>query len=1277
VATNPDQSQPEAGTAPAAGALVDDADMLKQFYTGNGFSPGGVDILCVGPGAKRRIAILIQMMLTVHDGEGRLAIPRIVVVVSPTREAESYEDALFNAFAAHVKESRGTELSEEERGVVRRRVSVVQASNANLAAAITVIDAAPKAHAVIIESAAHYRGADVSPFVPPGSEKPTLQEDHWAPHLHALALAAKAAAERASCIVVLEAGEPTPTRQALVDLLQSIDGVGMIGGSRPGDPMTVISARVDEWIAKLNDGRIGVVLKEVDALQELDEDNKTHLKIQMLHTAKLTNLAVDLISAQKRAVNEIDGQAVVKLAHIAVEGGAFALARRLLASAVDRLATREELELGLAAADRSGATAEEAGISARFRALYPDAPALFAYDVQDRLSRRDYGGAAALIAGRPGEEENTEFYQGLGAAFAPADVPDYASIVARWSARGGDWGGRASIACIKDALARRLPPHALMLALAFAQTNFNKSTGARLLNDAIELALLMRGPNDTLAAPRDDLIASLHAVVAYLAANPGDGAVRVGLQQALSPENSGIFGQVFAVTLLLQLAQTPVSLLPSPPRGKADAEWLMDRKEFLHGAFTWASAESPLIIGRAKMPKALITENADDLAASIAEVVELMGNHDDDPQTLLHWTAIGAAVAPHCSDPTQVIPLVRLAASKLATIGQRQHSRDLAEQVMLAAERLGAARQAWFAMADIYHRAGNPLESLLAMCCALASGSEADKEQMWHETTTIVRLLRDHNMREQALDIIERARGQFERLGLVKTNGHRLDLLEVQVRYGDIKHDADAVRDQGPDLLSRCLDIARATVRLRDDPAPVGAMLAQIARRLIDLGMAVTQDTTAVLDDLIARASPANATLMRMLMAPAPTASDIAALLVATQPARYSEDAGYDVQRVAMAAGGLLGSAEANDASVAALAIESMCDRAIATPGWEAVAAPPQSLNSVDEVTQAAKFVAAQGLDVVLAGFDNNGGLSRVRVNAAGAMDVERLPDITLDRLRAWTDQQLPYRYGVSERNPNLFFTSTEGMNLGALNPTRTLIVADPRLQRFPPHLFREDNTFIGATRPLAAAPSLAWLKAAQASPLRGTGARAWISTADGGGQTLAWVADYSTPILEAHGVALDTSASLPAALAGSQLAIIAAHGQVVPDGQYFQIVADEGDFAVSAAEFAQGLRNVGVVVLFVCSAGRADTHPTSNTTVGLAKQLLDRGCSAVIASPWPLRAVVPAIWLPKFLESWDKNDPVIDCVYEANRAVAQSGSGPADALALSLYGNPFVRRAT
>jgi hypothetical protein len=66
----------------------------------------------------------------------------------------------------------------------------------------------------------------------------------------------------------------------------------------------------------------------------------------------------------------------------------------------------------------------------------------------------------------------------------------------------------------------------------------------------------------------------------------------------------------------------------------------------------------------------------------------------------------------------------------------------------------------------------------------------------------------------------------------------------------------------------------------------------------------------------------------------------------------------------------------------------------------------------------------------------------------------------------------------------------------------------------------------------------------------------------------------------------------------------------------------------------------------------------------------------AVIASPWPLDSRVPSHWLPAFLSSWEAGDFLIDANAAGNRAVAaQMGNEPRDALAMTLYGNPFLRQ--
>ena len=75
---------------------------------------------------------------------------------------------------------------------------------------------------------------------------------------------------------------------------------------------------------------------------------------------------------------------------------------------------------------------------------------------------------------------------------------------------------------------------------------------------------------------------------------------------------------------------------------------------------------------------------------------------------------------------------------------------------------------------------------------------------------------------------------------------------------------------------------------------------------------------------------------------------------------------------------------------------------------------------------------------------------------------------------------------------------------------------------------------------------------------------------------------------------------------------------------------------------------------------------------------LLDRGCRAVIASPWPLDGNVPGNWLGRFLEAWEAGDTVLDANFKANRHVSERlGPEAPLCLAMSVYGDVLLRKAT
>jgi hypothetical protein len=189
----------------------------------------------------------------------------------------------------------------------------------------------------------------------------------------------------------------------------------------------------------------------------------------------------------------------------------------------------------------------------------------------------------------------------------------------------------------------------------------------------------------------------------------------------------------------------------------------------------------------------------------------------------------------------------------------------------------------------------------------------------------------------------------------------------------------------------------------------------------------------------------------------------------------------------------------------------------------------------------------------------------------------------------------------------------------------------------------------------------------------------AWISTehAEDRNPALITVAERLNETFETHEIRLNTSAEIPDDLAESEIAIIAAHGSILPEGRYVQRISDDSELALYPAVLAHAVRQSAIVVLFICSGGRLDSHPVAETTVGLVRQLLDQGCATVIASPWPLDTRVPSHWLPTFLERWGSGDTAIVAAFAANQNVTkQMGDSPLDSLAMNVFGDPFRKKA-
>jgi len=145
-----------------------------------------------------------------------------------------------------------------------------------------------------------------------------------------------------------------------------------------------------------------------------------------------------------------------------------------------------------------------------------------------------------------------------------------------------------------------------------------------------------------------------------------------------------------------------------------------------------------------------------------------------------------------------------------------------------------------------------------------------------------------------------------------------------------------------------------------------------------------------------------------------------------------------------------------------------------------------------------------------------------------------------------------------------------------------------------------------------------------------------------------------------------------PDELERASLAIIGAHGTLHEQNRWFQILRDEGSVWLTPEQIAEQVSGSHIVVLFVCSGGRIDENPLLHAGIGLPRQILDKGVQTVVASPWPLDSAVPSHWLPKFLDSLEAGNPVVEANYYANRSVAEAlDQNPVGSLAMNVFGDP------
>ena len=1048
---------------------------ISDFYARNPHVIGGGDILTItgGKPAKRAGMVAASLAGIAIEG-GERAIQRIIIVIPPGDDVAEADGRAWEGFRKSFEILARRRLEANEAAWFRDCLVIQAATDGRHASLLALIAEQPERTAIIVVEAAEYRDDAIPPFVSEDAQTPLIPEDVWAPQVHGLAVAAAPIAQERHLYVALDVNENSPIRPTLGDLILSVDGFGVMGSTADESAETILAKRVDAWDRWIALGQVGRALADVEALPPVIDPQKAFLRVQLLHKAGLRLEALALIRSEFLARDNLDPSTRVRLGRIAEDAGAAQLAAELIAPCIDILESREDLESALGTLEhRDDALA--ARIATRLEARFPKAEGVRRHRRQQLLRARDHAGLSDFL--RESDAAGADFHARLAEAFAGVAVPYYVGLIQSGNTTEISDGYR--LACIADAVARRLIWHAFNLVSNISRAPAQAERWEGLALEVLERGFLQAGPDGEPTAGIEATEALLGRLIERLASDPMNVRLRGGIVDLLKPEVAGTSGLALIAKQVLDLAGRPIAVDKGAREGSANAGWMMEHKPFLHRALNWLQAEQPIIIGKLALPGELLTESPDEAISALSSYIERAPISDDsDIQSVQLYLALAAAIAPHTADPDIDLRLYRLAASKIASSGFAQTGRDLVEAAVQAGTATPRRRRlAWFTVADTYHRTRDHLTGLVALACAFAADDRADEEELWQEVYGLTRLLCDIGLFDTALAMVGKGRELLEKMKLTKTYGHRLDLLALQIRLA--RRDRDDP-DELAALLAEATAIGRTVLDHRDQTAPSGIILGQLIRDARGRGMEVSGEFDEVFAELNKWAGGTLVAMIAATCAPVPTPAQLAELAAAIPPARYAEDVGFDMGNIALLAQRTLASddilAVPEDVS---FALELLADRGTALPNWDEAAAPP-AVPQQGEPAAIARAISTDGVNVLQMGFDARGRLIRLAASG-GALAKPVAEDgdkFSRAAFHVWS-QAFPYRYGIDEI-PNLFYRTTEPLQLSWSAESPTIVSASSELQSFPANILFDGTEFLGRKAPVAAVPSLSWLSGAR-----------------------------------------------------------------------------------------------------------------------------------------------------------------------------------------------------
>jgi hypothetical protein len=1228
--------------------------------------PVGEGSFLAGGEAEDVLGRMIACYLGIRVGAGDMFFEG-VTVIAPPRLAWDVSDEAIQKMLVDGVMAIWEEVSAKVAENILGRVHIHRCRRLESEEVIVALRAAGSKRVCMIPEASRYRDGEESDVREVGLSRTVLIEEIWVPHAVRMATASLAVAKENDSVLVFHSTELVlrqESRQLLSDVDQLYSGF-LVDAEGKGPNEELLTRMIPRWVAMSMTGRLQVVLQELEGAG-LSSDAQREVRLHIATRTRNHEQVLHLLREYLDHLEELTADSVVSLGRIAFRFGDAELARKFFSDSVGKSTNHMGLVLVLDAATSMGDEGLVHNTWERLRMLFPNEKYLG--ENRERrvvLTCEVARGGAPLAPSRAGFEESHEFL--ANALYKQLEV-DYDALFARIRTTWPEKERLAALCIALHALSCRSLEAALTYAVMAAEEAAYGERACWVLLDVLRKMFLQEvRPKDGMDIYKVPLL----FISQHLADRPEEGRMRAELAQVLGVESTGSIGlEVLASFALDVVGSGATKALRSPVSERSTDERL---KDFFSRALSWMSEQPVVELGVTRLPAELVIDDPNLLIAGIEACLRISARMDEashDLDMLEKLAYLMCLLQPYAPGNNTDLSMLRLLAAKFWYHGRAQRARDVAEQLLkLAGGDPQRRRIAWGSYADVLHRTGSLVDALIGLVCAAKTGAQLAAANLYQEAYVLLRCARDLHFYDVARSVLRTCKRLCEIEEIGDIGRQRLEGIELTL---DVVQAPEWGSEELLAFLERTRRHCAEVMAGRDELASAAVQFLQAAGLIERVGLSLPVAAAELRSTLEARNVGAR---WRAVSAAFPSAEEVVELHNRQEAARYSENTAADQRAVVLAAHRLLLHREPDMSPVhAALAVELLSDRSLEKTSTFSL--------SVDWPATFISALSSDGLSVLMLAIDCNDELVGAS-SEGGGLALVRPPigEATFSkRLGAWSSDY-PYDYGLINRDDgNLqIYQSMGQLELPIPVAERLLIVAQPAVQQIPFNVALVDGEFAGTSTAIGTVPSLTWFRDVRTRPrLEGARRLAWISCAPASAAlgTLEVLYARLAPTFEKHGFETDTSGTIPDDLVGASMAIVTAHGQLTSDRRYIHRIADEQELTESPLVLARALARVELVILFVCSGGRVDRHPFANTTIGLPKMLLDRGCRAVVASPWPLAAVVPGNWLERFLEAWEVGDTVLDANFKANRYVSERLGPEANlCLAMMVYGDVLLTK--